>query len=60
MFFVSVESWHSFAAVSREELFLITDVQKLEKKIPDAPTNETPVHLRKRQIYSHNEPGVIT
>ncbi|KAI4179783.1 MAG: hypothetical protein L6R41_007641 [Letrouitia leprolyta] len=33
---------------------------KLEKKIPDAPANETPVHLRKRQIYSQNEPGVIT
>ncbi|MCJ1340355.1 hypothetical protein MMC09_005649 [Bachmanniomyces sp. S44760] len=28
--------------------------QKLEKKIPGAPENETPVHLRKRQIYSQN------
>ncbi|KAL8660150.1 MAG: hypothetical protein Q9221_004861 [Calogaya cf. arnoldii] len=32
----------------------------LEKKIPGAPEHETPVHLRKRQIYSQNEPGVIT
>ncbi|KAL8651590.1 MAG: hypothetical protein Q9210_003173 [Variospora velana] len=38
----------------------VFDKLKLEKKIPDAPANETPVHLRKRQIYSHNEPGVIT
>ncbi|KAL8908463.1 MAG: hypothetical protein Q9207_000769 [Kuettlingeria erythrocarpa] len=38
----------------------VYDKLKLEKKIPDAPTNETPVHLRKRQIYSHNEPGVLT
>lgn len=28
--------------------------QKLEKKIPGAPDNETPVHLRRRQIFSHN------
>ena len=28
--------------------------QGLEKKIPGAPENETPVHLRKRQIFSHN------
>ncbi|KAI4274774.1 MAG: hypothetical protein LQ337_003681 [Flavoplaca oasis] len=26
----------------------------LEKKIPGAPEHETPVHLRKRQIYSQN------
>ncbi|KAL8844105.1 MAG: hypothetical protein Q9176_001511 [Flavoplaca citrina] len=32
----------------------------LEKKIPGAPEHETPVHLRKRQIYSQNEKGVIT
>ncbi|KAI4242682.1 MAG: hypothetical protein L6R40_003903 [Gallowayella cf. fulva] len=31
----------------------------LEKKIPGAPEHETPVHLRKRQIYSQNEKGVI-
>lgn len=28
--------------------------QKLEKKIPGTPENETPVHLRRRQIFSHN------
>ena len=28
--------------------------QKLEKTIPGTPENETPVHLRKRQIYSQN------
>ncbi|KAI1004549.1 hypothetical protein K3495_g3661 [Podosphaera aphanis] len=27
---------------------------KLEKVIPDSPEGETPVHLRKRQIYSQN------
>ncbi|KAI4094087.1 MAG: hypothetical protein LQ339_007548 [Xanthoria mediterranea] len=32
----------------------------LEKKIPGAPEHETPVHLRRRQIYSQNEKGVIT
>ncbi|KAK0612552.1 hypothetical protein B0T17DRAFT_409541 [Bombardia bombarda] len=26
---------------------------KLVKTIPDQPTNSTPVHLRKKQIYSH-------
>jgi len=26
---------------------------KLEKTIPGAPENETPVHLRKKQIYAH-------
>ncbi|KAF2085785.1 NADH dehydrogenase, alpha subcomplex, subunit 8 [Saccharata proteae CBS 121410] len=26
---------------------------KLEKVIPDTPQNETPVHLRKQQIYGH-------
>ena len=29
-------------------------LQKLEKKIPGTPENETPVHLRDRQIFSHN------
>lgn len=28
--------------------------QKLEKTIPGTPQGETPVHLRKRQIYSQN------
>ncbi len=28
--------------------------QGLEKRIPGTPDNETPVHLRKRQIFSHN------
>lgn len=28
--------------------------QKLEKTIPGTPENETPVHLRKRQIYAQN------
>ncbi|KAL8735685.1 MAG: hypothetical protein Q9181_002748 [Wetmoreana brouardii] len=37
----------------------VFDKLGLEKKIPGAPENETPVHLRKRQIYSRNEPGVI-
>ncbi|KAI4262953.1 MAG: hypothetical protein L6R42_001878 [Xanthoria sp. 1 TBL-2021] len=32
----------------------------LEKKIPGAPEHETPVHLRKRQIYGQNERGVFT
>ncbi|KJY01620.1 hypothetical protein TI39_contig285g00037 [Zymoseptoria brevis] len=27
---------------------------KLEKTIPGAPENETPVHLRKKQIYAHS------
>lgn len=31
-----------------------TVTQKLEKKIPGAPENETAVHLRNRQIFSHN------
>ncbi|KAK4580231.1 ndufa8, NADH-ubiquinone oxidoreductase complex I 19kd subunit [Recurvomyces mirabilis] len=26
----------------------------IEKKIPGAPENETPVHLRKRQIFAHS------
>ncbi|PQE17871.1 hypothetical protein CJF30_00010387 [Rutstroemia sp. NJR-2017a BBW] len=33
-----------------------TLVTKLEKVIPDTPANETPVHLRTRQIYSQNGP----
>ncbi|KAL8877602.1 MAG: hypothetical protein Q9198_004411, partial [Flavoplaca austrocitrina] len=32
----------------------------LEKNIPGAPEHELPVHLRRRQIYSQNENGVIT
>ncbi|KAK4631813.1 NADH-ubiquinone oxidoreductase [Fulvia fulva] len=32
----------------------VFDNLKLEKKIPGAPENETPVHLRKRQIYAHS------
>ncbi|KAI9699395.1 MAG: hypothetical protein M1836_003006 [Candelina mexicana] len=32
----------------------VFDNLKLEKHIPDTPENETPVHLRKRQIYSQN------
>ncbi|TVY65688.1 NADH-ubiquinone oxidoreductase 20.8 kDa subunit [Lachnellula suecica] len=34
----------------------VFDNLKLEKAIPDAPANETPVHLRKRQLYSHHGP----
>lgn len=30
---------------------VLTSCSNLEKKIPGAPENETPVHLRKRQIY---------
>ena len=30
------------------------NIQKLEKKIPGTPENETPVHLRDKQIFSHN------
>lgn len=29
------------------------NLQKLEKVIPDTPEGETPVHLRKKQIYAH-------
>jgi len=32
----------------------VFDKLKLEKTIPGAPKGETPVHLRKRQIYSQN------
>ncbi|KAL2057845.1 hypothetical protein ABVK25_001462 [Lepraria finkii] len=32
----------------------VFDKLGLEKKIPGVPDNETPVHLRKRQIFSHN------
>lgn len=38
--------------------------QKLEKVVPDQPTNSTPVHLRTKQLYAHypilrgNEPFV--
>ncbi|CAD6575437.1 MAG: hypothetical protein ASARMPRED_007233 [Alectoria sarmentosa] len=32
----------------------VFDKLKLEKRIPGAPENETPVHLRNRQIFSHN------
>ncbi|KAM0805282.1 hypothetical protein BDR22DRAFT_389303 [Usnea florida] len=32
----------------------VFDKLNLEKKIPGAPENETPVHLRDRQIFSHN------
>jgi NADH dehydrogenase (ubiquinone) 1 alpha subcomplex subunit 8 len=35
---------------------LILVQQKIEKVIPDTPAGETPVHLRKRQIYSQNGP----
>jgi hypothetical protein len=28
--------------------------QGMEKVVPDQPTNSTPVHLRKTQIYAHN------
>jgi len=31
-----------------------SSLQKLEKKIPGAPENEVPVHLRKRQIFAHS------
>ncbi|TVY30622.1 NADH-ubiquinone oxidoreductase 20.8 kDa subunit [Lachnellula hyalina] len=34
----------------------VFDNLKLEKTIPDAPANETPVHLRERQLYSHHGP----
>ena len=37
-----------------ENTLIGTFEQKLEKKIPGAPENETPVHLRNRQIFSHN------
>ena len=30
-------------------------MQGLEKVIPDAPKNETPVHLRDWQIYANNK-----
>ncbi|KAA6410072.1 MAG: NADH alpha subunit 8 [Lasallia pustulata] len=32
----------------------VFDKLNLEKTIPGTPENETPVHLRKRQIYSQN------
>ncbi|KAF2160825.1 hypothetical protein M409DRAFT_28705 [Zasmidium cellare ATCC 36951] len=32
----------------------VFDNLKLEKTIPGTPENETPVHLRKRQIYAHS------
>lgn len=31
----------------------INALQKLEKTIPDTPKNQTPVHLRTKQIYAH-------
>jgi hypothetical protein len=37
-------------------LFLLIRNQKLEKVIPDTPAGETPVHLKKRQTYSHHGP----
>ena len=37
-----------------EHTLIKTLTQKLEKMIPGAPENETPVHLRDRQIFSHN------
>jgi len=33
------------------------DGRNLEKKIPGAPENEVPVHLRKKQIYAHSRIG---
>ena len=43
-----VSDWHRYTSANKP-------VPKgLEKKIPGAPENETPVHLRKRQIFSHN------
>lgn len=35
-------------------LTLLSFEQKLEKTIPGAPENETPVHLRKKQIFAHS------
>ncbi|KAI7200078.1 hypothetical protein KC316_g2972, partial [Hortaea werneckii] len=32
----------------------VFDNLKLEKTIPGAPENETPVHLRKKQIFAHS------
>ncbi|MCJ1249996.1 hypothetical protein MMC30_007222 [Trapelia coarctata] len=32
----------------------VFDKLKLQKIIPGTPENETPVHMRERQIYSHN------
>ena len=29
-------------------------LQKLDKIIPGTPANETPVHLREKQIYAHS------
>ncbi|TGO29754.1 hypothetical protein BPAE_0011g00260 [Botrytis paeoniae] len=34
----------------------VFDNLKIEKVIPDTPVGETPVHLRKRQIYAHYGP----
>lgn len=37
---------------------VVTDIpfvsQKMEKTIPGTPENETPVHLRKKQIFAHS------
>lgn len=35
------------------------DGRNLEKKIPGAPENEVPVHLRKKQIYAHSRIGEL-
>jgi NADH dehydrogenase (ubiquinone) 1 alpha subcomplex subunit 8 len=33
-------------------MIMLMSAQGLEKKIPDTPKGETPVHLRARQIFS--------
>lgn len=53
---VSLPSTRNARNKEQELLLIPWHVQKLEKVIPDTPKNETPVHLRKHQIYSHHGP----
>lgn len=52
---VRIEDWKFEVYYSQSKWALIcSGLQKLEKKIPGAPENEVPVHLRKRQIFAHS------
>ena len=49
---VSLRNWY-VPRVSIHSHYTYRTWQNLEKIIPDSPANQTPVHLKKRQIYAH-------
>jgi hypothetical protein len=50
---VSLTSWFVFPVYTFVMVYWLMEfVQGLKKTIPGAPENQTPVHLRPKQIYA--------